>query len=179
MSIAGEGQVLVIEGRAGLGKSALLAELRSRAERRGMSVCAGRGTELESGFAFGLVRQLFEPVVRRAPAGLFEGAAGLAAPVFGLSDGAPAEGQLFHGLYWLAADLAEKGPLLLAVDDAHWADQASLRCLGYLLNRLEGLAMLVVLATRPVESGTPAEGLAGIVADPGVHHLRLHGLGEA
>src|SRR5215470_18680217 len=179
-SLAGEGRLLVIQGRPGLGKSALLAELRSRAAHRGMSVCAGRGTELEGGFAFGLVRQLFEPVVRRAGAGLFEGAAGLAAPVFGLSDGAVGEWQLsaFHGLYWLAADLAEKGPVLLAVDDAHWADTASLRWLGYLLNRLEGLAMLVVLTTRPVESGTPTEALAGIVADPSVHHLRLHGLGE-
>jgi DNA-binding CsgD family transcriptional regulator len=177
-AVASEGRLLVIEGRAGVGKTALLAELRSRAARRGMSVFAGRGTELESGFAFGLVRQLFEPAVRRAPAGLFEGAAGLAAPVFGMSDGAPAEGQLFHGLYWLAADLAEKGPILLAVDDAHWADQASLRCLGYVLNRLEGLPMLVVLATRPVESGTSAEALAGIVADPGVRHLRLEALGE-
>jgi hypothetical protein len=179
-SLAGEGRLLVIQGRAGLGKSALLAEVRSRAARRGMSVCAGRGTELESGFAFGLVRQLFEPVVRRPGAGLLEGAAGLAAPVFGLSAGATGEGQLsaFHGLYWLAADLAEKAPVMLAVDDAHWADEASLRWLGYLLNRLEGMAMLVVLTTRPVESGTPAEALAGIVADPGVHHLRLEALGE-
>src|SRR5262249_31727187 len=106
--------------------------------------------------------------------------ASLAAPVFGLSDGAAGEGQLsaFHGLYWLAADLAEKGPLLLAVDDAHWADEASLRWLGYLLNRLEGLAMLVVLTTRPGQSGPPAEALAGIVADPGVHHLRLQALGD-
>jgi DNA-binding CsgD family transcriptional regulator len=179
-SLAGEGRLLVVEGRAGLGKTALMAEVRSRAARRGMSVCVGRGAELEGGFAFGLVRQLFEPVVRRSGAGLFEGAAGLAAPVFGMSDGAAGEAQLsaFHGLYWLAADLSENAPVLLAVDDAHWTDGPSLRWLAYLLNRLEGLAMLVVLATRPIESGTPAEALAGIVADPDVHHLRLEALGE-
>src|SRR5215471_18855340 len=108
ISLAGEGRLLVIHGRAGLGKSALLAELRSRAARRGMSVCAGRGTERESGFAFGLVRQLFEPAVRRSGNALFEGAASLAAPVFGVSARAAGEAQLsaFHGLYWLAADLA-------------------------------------------------------------------------
>ena len=63
--------------------------------------------------------------------------------MFGTSDGAAAERQLFHGLYWLAADLAEKGPVLLALDDTHWADQASRRWLVYLLSGLEGLAVAV------------------------------------
>jgi predicted ATPase len=144
-AVAGEGRLLVIEGRAGLGKSALLAELRSRAARRGMSVCAARGSELESEFAFGVVRQLFEPLVRsqgqKERSTLLAGAAALAAPVLGL-DGEPMGGGLFaalHGLYWLAADLAATAPLLLVVDDAHEADQPSLRWLAYLLNRLEGL----------------------------------------
>lgn len=60
-----------------------------------------------------------------------------------------------HGLYWLTANLADEGPLVLAVDDAHWADLASLRFLGHLLRRIEGLPALVVLASR--EDGLPPE----------------------
>src|SRR5215469_8888581 len=183
-AVAGEGRFLVIEGRSGIGKTSLLAELRRRAQRAGMSVCAARGSDLEGDFAFGVVRQLFEPWVwsqeEQERSRLFDGAAALAAPVLGLG-GEQDAGGLFaalHGLYWLAADLAARAPLLLAVDDAHWADQPSLRWLGYLLNRLDGLAILVVLTTRPLESGTPAEALARIVADTGVRHVRLQALGE-
>src|SRR6516225_11588396 len=63
-AVAGEGGFLVIEGRSGIGKTSLLAELRRRAQRAGMSVCAARGSELEDDFAFGVARQLFEPGAR-------------------------------------------------------------------------------------------------------------------
>jgi predicted ATPase len=73
-SAAGDGQFLVIQGRPGLGKTSLLGEVVARAADQGMSVFRARGTELESGFAFGVVRQLFEPVVRRSGDELFAGA---------------------------------------------------------------------------------------------------------
>ena len=57
----GRGRFLVIEGPAGIGKTALLAETRTAAVRGGMRVLRSRGTELERDFAFGVVRQLFEP----------------------------------------------------------------------------------------------------------------------
>ena len=43
-----------------------------------------------------------------------------------------------HGLYWFCAQLSERAPLLLAIDDADRADQASLRFLAHLAPRLEG-----------------------------------------
>ena len=58
---------------------------------------------------------------------------------------------LLHGLYWLTANLAGDGSLLVAVDDAHWADSVSMRWLGYLARRLEGLSVAVVVAMRPSE----------------------------
>ncbi len=167
---AGEGSFLVLEGRAGMGKSALLAETRRRAASAGMATYSALGSELEDEFAFGVVRQLFEPAigaldkVERARA--FEGAAALAEPVLG-AGGEPASGGQFaalHGLYWLAANLSMEKPLLLAVDDAHWADAASLRWLAYLLNRVEGLPMLVGIATRAAPSGPQGEVLATILA---------------
>ena len=56
-----------------------------------------------------------------------------------------------HGLYWLAANVAEQQPAVICVDDAHWADAASLRWLAYLGRRLEGLPLLLIIAARPLE----------------------------
>ena len=61
-----------------------------------------------------------------------------------------------HGLYWLAVELASRTPLLLVVDDAHWADAASLRWLAYLARRLSGVSASVVIAARDAEPGTDA-----------------------
>jgi hypothetical protein len=57
---------------------------------------------------------------------------------------------VLHGLYRLTANLARERPLALVVDDAHWADGASLRFLAYLGNRLSELPVLLVLAARPL-----------------------------
>ena len=57
--------------------------------------------------------------------------------------------MVVHGLYWLAFNLAAPRPLLLVVDDGHWADEASLRWLAYLASRLEGLDVSLVVAMRP------------------------------
>jgi DNA-binding CsgD family transcriptional regulator len=59
---------------------------------------------------------------------------------------------VLHGLYWLVANLAERSPLLLAIDDAQWADGPSQRFLLHLSNRLDGLPVSVVLTTRSGES---------------------------
>lgn len=63
-----------------------------------------------------------------------------------------------------AAVLCRVHQLLLLVDDAHWADVASLRWLAYLLNRLEGLLILAAIATRPSQSGVAGELLTTILA---------------
>ena len=62
---AGEGALLVIEGPAGVGKTALIREARVAAGRAGIMPLEARGSELEQPFAFGVVRQLLEPVVSK------------------------------------------------------------------------------------------------------------------
>src|SRR3954468_20302685 len=59
----GAGQALLLEGPAGIGKSSLLAAARTEGEAAGLRVLTARASELESGFGFGVVRQLFEPVL--------------------------------------------------------------------------------------------------------------------
>ena len=77
----GRGRFLVIEGPVGMGKTALLAAARTAAAEGGMRVLRSRGTELERNFAFGVVRQLFEPPLVEASelerADLLDGSAGV------------------------------------------------------------------------------------------------------
>ena len=145
---AGAGGFVLIEGAAGAGKTALLDGAAVAAEAAGLLVLRARGAELEQAFAFGVVRQLFEPALRRD---LFTGAARLAAPVLGLELGAELSDDPFaarHGLYWLTANLAAERPLALLVDDAHWADGASIGTLAHLANRLQGIGVALIVAAR-------------------------------
>ena len=68
---------------------------------------------------------------------------------------------ILHGLYWLAANLSAARPLLLAIDDAHWVDEPSLRWLTYLARRLDGLNLVLLVALRP---GDPAFANATLLA---------------
>ena len=83
---AGNGNFVAIEGSAGVGKTSLLAETRQIATGAGLRVLGARCSELEQEFAFGVVRQLFEPLLAAASseerAELFAGAAELAGPLF-------------------------------------------------------------------------------------------------
>ena len=180
-TVAGRGGLVVIEGPAGIGKSALVERARAAALERNVAVAHARGSELERADAFGVVRQLFEPRLRALSAAARErvlgGAAALAAPVV-LPETAPAgrdDGSSFptlHGLYWLVAGLAEERPQLLAVDDVHWADEASVRFLQFMANRLEESAVLVLAAQRP----DPAAPSSALRAAPAVTVLAPAGL---
>jgi len=194
---AGRGRAVLVEGPPGIGKTDLLATARDRARAAGLTVLTARGGELERDYAFGMVRQLFEPAVRAAPPdgreALLTGAARPAAELLGFDSGEgrrtlvlpafPATSEdpsfpLLHGLYWLCANLAEGAPVGLVVDDAHWADAPSLRWLAYLLRRLEDLPVLAVVGTRPPEHGGD-ELLRSIATDPGVELLQPQPLSEA
>ncbi|HEY1688969.1 MAG TPA: AAA family ATPase [Solirubrobacteraceae bacterium] len=183
-AVEGQGALAIVLGRPGEGKSALLGRVCRDAQGLGLRVCRARGSELERDFAFGIVRQLLERLVRELdPAEqleLFDGAAGLAAGVFGLDGGGRAPDGPFailHGLYWILAGLLTRGPLLLAVDDLHWADDASLQWLAYLRGRIESLRVLVVLTSRPVD---PEHGVLGMLGvDLAVHSLRVGPLAPA
>jgi hypothetical protein len=65
-----------------------------------------------------------------------------------------------HGLYWLAVNAGGAGAVLIAVDDLHWADQASQRFVLYLADRLAGLPAALALSWRAGEAGAGADRLA-------------------
>jgi DNA-binding CsgD family transcriptional regulator len=180
---AGSGGGLVFEGPAGIGKSSLLAATRTAAGAE-LRVLSARGGELERELPFGIVRQLLEPVVVAYDAeereALLAGAAALAKPVFAVDPEAGAEPSFssLHGLYWLTINLADVQPLLVAVDDTHLADVASLRWLVYLARRLAGVPLALVLATRAAEPGPVQELLDELLVIPEVEVLQPGGLSE-
>ena len=168
----------MLEGPPGIGKTCLVVAAGRHGRELGLTTLSARGSELERDFAYGVVRQLFEaPLVAAPPperAELIAGAAGHAAALFGVA--AAQEDMagvlldpsfaILHGLYWLCANLGGRCPLLLCIDDVHWADQASLRFLHYLGRRLEELPIAVVAASRPAQPGDGAPVLAALAADP-------------
>ena len=171
---SGRGRLLAIEGPPGIGKTSLIAEARALGQRDGMLVLGARGSELESAFSFGVVRQLFEPLLMQLPeeerTDLLAGAAQLSMPLFeparlAAEPAADASLAMLHGLYWLTANAVARGPLLLAIDDLHWCDLLSLRWLAYLLPRMEDLDLFIVVGLRPSE-GEEATLLDQIVSDP-------------
>src|SRR3569833_3867297 len=128
---SGRGGVLVVEGPAGIGKTRLVEAAHCAAEERGFRVLTARASSLEREFGFGVVRDLLTPVERDpAPrAALWQGAARLAAPALDFGETTAPIFATCHGIFWLVAELADRQPLLLAVDDAHCADAPSLRAL--------------------------------------------------
>jgi hypothetical protein len=164
----GNGALMVLEGPAGIGKTALLREAVRLANERGMLALRARGGMLEQSLEYGIVRQLVERVVVDAPAErrqeLLAGPAASAAIALGLSEpepdagpGSDAAGNLQHGLHWLVANLAAEQPVLLAVDDAQWGDFASLRAGGYLAQRLDGLPAVMIVSVRDDDPGPAAQ----------------------
>jgi DNA-binding CsgD family transcriptional regulator len=155
-AVGGTGGIVLIEGPPGIGKTALLDELRGRARASGITVRSARAGELERGFGFGVVRQLLEVTLLGANAAerarLLAGAAALSEPVFTEMAAAEDTGDVafatLHGLYWLVVNITERGPLILTVDDAQWADEPSLRFLLHLANRLAGLPAVIALTVR-------------------------------
>lgn len=158
------GQVALIEGPAGLGKTTLLKAAAGAATDLGFTCLRARACELEREFSYGCVRQLLEPLVARASGAarerVFEGAAALAMPLFERSVSPPPGAtdstfSVLHGLYWLVNNLTREGPVVFCIDDLQWADVASLHFLGHLAPRLDGLSLAVIASVRSPENTTP------------------------
>jgi tetratricopeptide (TPR) repeat protein len=184
---AERGRTLLIEAPAGLGKSALIDHVRALA-RRDFNLLSAAGSEVEQELGWGVARSLFEPWLRRLPDGeradLLSGPAGSASLLLaanGAAAGLPASDAGFailHGLYWLTVRAAEAQPTLLVIDDAHWADEPSLRLLTYLLGRIRDQPIGVLVAARTGEPDA-AGLLAHLAGERGVTVCEPAPLSEA
>jgi DNA-binding CsgD family transcriptional regulator len=176
---AGSGAVVRVSGPAGIGKSELLAAVRRRASRQGLRSLNACGRELESEVAFAVIRQLLEPaVVSATPAErrqLLRGPARGGAAALGLASGAEPASELaaIHGLYWLYVNLAERGPMLLTVDDVQWLDGPSLSWLGYFGRRAADHPVLVVVSVRDGDPLSLTPAVQAVTNDPSVQPMEL------
>ncbi|NUU21374.1 MAG: AAA family ATPase, partial [Streptomycetaceae bacterium] len=142
---SGSGQVLVLRGEAGIGKTALLDHVSARAT--GFRVTRAAGVEAESAFPYAGLHQLCVPFLDRLdklPAPQRE-ALGTA---FGMAAG-PRPTRFMVGLavLTLLAEVADEQPLVCLVDDAQWLDSMSSAVLGFVARRLlaERIALVFVL----------------------------------
>ncbi|MFI8933458.1 ATP-binding protein [Streptomyces sp. NPDC053474] len=151
-----EGGLLVFSGDAGLGKTALMAEVRRIAHGRA-TVWAARGGPTLKTVPFNVVRQLLQPaLVALTPDETREYLGDwydIAGPALGIAEpggGRPEPQAVSDGLIAVVSRLAHvHWPLVLLVDDAHWADQETLHWLAAFVERLDDLPVLVVVAYRP------------------------------
>ncbi|MFI9813568.1 AAA family ATPase [Saccharothrix variisporea] len=158
---AGRATTAFVTGEVGVGKSALLDAVAGQARALGFAAVAARATRLESDLRGGVVGQLL--------------------------DGLRAErADSLDALHRAVRRALQHGPLLLAVDDVHLSDSWSLRCLAYLLRRVEDEPLAVVLSAATGQApagevalpeltgghttielaGLDVEAVAELVADP-------------
>lgn len=176
------GALLAFSGPAGLGKTALLGEVRRRAHSKACTVLAARGGEQEQSQPFHVARQLIQPQLAgtsdeelRAALGSWYSIVGPALGLCAAEQGAPPDPQgLRDGLDWVLTHLVvQRAPVALVLDDAHWADPESLSWLAAFAPRAEHLPLLLVVAYRPDELPVHAEAFRTLPGRAGHRPLSL------
>ncbi|GAB2781560.1 ATP-binding protein [Streptomyces daliensis] len=175
------GGVLAFAGVAGAGKTTLLGEVRSRAAAQGCTVLRARGGEQEQESAFHVVRQLVQPVLaaegedehRRILGSWYD----IVAPAVGLvapDGGMPDPQGVRDGLDWLVTRFAVRHePVVMILDDAHWADAESLAWLTGFAPRAAELPMLIVFGYRPEDLPSGAVAFRRLVERDGSRPYEL------
>jgi DNA-binding CsgD family transcriptional regulator len=164
---AGESQVLVLRGEAGVGKSALLEYLLGRAS--GCRIAPAAGVESEMELPFAGLHQLCAPLLDRLPR-LPDPQSDALRTAFGLSRGEPPD-RFLVGLAVLSllAEVAEDGPLICVIDDAQWLDLISAQTLAFAARRLLAERVGLVFAVREPSDGFEFAGLEELVVSGLAH----------
>ncbi|TCC55301.1 SARP family transcriptional regulator [Kribbella pittospori] len=152
----GQGRTLFVSGPAGIGKTVVLRWLDRRAEEHGLRVGFGTAAAIEGAWPYAPVLEALADLCRRHPALLdgladeyrveIEGALRGASPDW---DGESRHQRLFVSAAELLRLASSSGGAVLVVDDAHDADEASLRLLHYLSRSAVGERIVIVVAHRP------------------------------
>ena len=169
---SGRGGVTVLTGEAGIGKSMLSAEVGRRARRRGVRVAVGRCHEADLSPAYWPWLPVLRAVAGPDPepeVALLVGDRGADAPE-AVSGGAAAL-RTYDAVTRLLAATPE--PLLVVLEDLHWADTSSLRLLAYAAEALRDAPVLLLVTARESERGERSR------ADPGPRRAGPAGRGPA
>ncbi len=164
-----KGRLVAFVGETGSGKTRLVAELSARASRVDASAFMVRAHQGETNLPFTVLTDLLVQVLRRQPAIADRVPAHVAleiarlVPAFAAGASDPAEAvsstagltRLFNALATtlVAASPDHGRPSVFVIDDTHWADDATLSVLGYLINRLAELPIRLALTWAPENAG--------------------------
>jgi DNA-binding CsgD family transcriptional regulator/tetratricopeptide (TPR) repeat protein len=180
---------LELVGEPGIGKTRLLGELAARADAQGHLVLSGSASELERELPFWIfvdaLDEYLESLEPRRKGALDDDLLADIAPVFpSLADGAEQAGgderyRVHRGMRLVLEELAATKPLVLLLDDVHWADPASAELLGSLLRRPPAAAVLLGVALRPRQVPDALAGtLARAESGGGLQRIELAGLSQ-
>jgi len=192
---AGTGSLALVSGEAGIGKTALASRLAAAAEARGVEALWGRCVEFEGTPVYWCWRQVLRDWAESRPRdevldALGSGAADIAriAPEIGADADAAVEDddarfRLFDAVSRWLRRASRQHPLLVVLEDLHWADGASLRLLEFVAVGLAQTGVLVVATYRDtdVASDSPLAHALGASLRPGpsTPHVPLSGLSAA
>jgi DNA-binding CsgD family transcriptional regulator/tetratricopeptide (TPR) repeat protein len=168
-ALEGSGGTIVLMGAGGVGKTRLAEVLAEEARRRRFRVTMGRAFHVESGVPYALFSDAFMPVIRELePAALSaltrgaEAELSIVLPALGAArpqSDDPAE--LRTRLMWAVAEfvraLSTRQPLLLLLDDVHWADLSSLELLHFLARQTADSRVLIACTYNDTERGLRPE----------------------
>lgn len=192
-AFAGFGRMVLIAGDAGVGKSAVLRLHAARARDAGARFLSGECVEVEARRPFGPFVQILRSIDREFSTGTLRRLIHDIAPELARlipelgSTLAPAQDaseryRIHESLVSLFRALAQRSPLVVAIEDLHWADEATLELLPYLVRGLRGDGVLIIASYRPDDLGTaPAAeaALADLERGRMADHLELVGLSAA
>lgn len=161
---SGDTRHVVIGGEAGVGKTRMLIEARSVAEGQGMRVLAGGCVSMgEAGLPFAPYTEILRTLMAEEGTAAVTALAGRAAPdlsqlVRAIGSGAPppqqeqwAQTRLYEALLELFRRLAARAPLVIFLEDMHWADAGTLAATTYLLRATQGDPIAIVATFRTDE----------------------------
>jgi DNA-binding CsgD family transcriptional regulator len=169
--VATRGQALVLRGEPGIGKSRLLSDAARKARERGMAVLTTTGVQSEAHLPFAGLHLLLRPVRERAvdlppiQRDALDAAFGLTQEV------APEHYRIAMASLDLISEVANDGPLLLVVEDAHWLDGPTADVLAFVARRIESDPVLLLAAAR--------DGYPSGLTDVGLPEQRLAALDDA
>ncbi|WP_127506405.1 ATP-binding protein [Actinoplanes solisilvae] len=161
------GDVLMVRGEPGVGKSALLAAAADLAGADGMRVLRANGSEFEADVSYSLLNQLLLPLyadIQRLPPALRDALT----VALGFGPGpAPAALLVCNAALFLLTTAARTKPVLLIVDDLQWIDRPSAVVLGFVARRVQGTPVGVITASRTgMESFVDRGGLTEVTVEP-------------
>jgi DNA-binding CsgD family transcriptional regulator len=179
-------RVAVISGGVATGKTTLLRAFGERAKDSGFIFLSAVASATEGNVALGMLEQLFcspdLPGPSTVNAAQWLDVSASVSPVYEVAPGANT-GQIappaFRGLREVVRELAEHQPVVIGIDDMHYADETSLRCLLYLLRRLRAAPVLIVLTECPRPRAEKAPLLNEFLRMPHCRQIKLEPLSTA